>query len=402
MERLYDELGAPSAQTLRFALQREGLPTRGVEAFVRSQQERQVFKQVPPSDGKSAPMGVMQNLYTDLIDLYAFGSTERAILVLLDGFTRKVALQAVLDKKPETVAVAFQEALQRLRGYRRMRPAGAPDIKTLSSDAGYEYTSKPFQDVLERRNLVHKIKRAKNSISLVDRAIQTIKKQIFRRLARRGDLKWAEVVLDVEKAYNNSPHAGVFGGTPNDIAKNDETGQVLQFMQLQKTARALQYNDKLERSREQKLRAEGAFRPAVRVPFGRSFKPRWGEKKDVANVSMGQVRDQDGQLYPTNNVQPVPRGGEPDRALPDFSGRAQIETRFRENLRSFADELHAQLSDRWIGKRAALAMMSARWPQARPKKMSFEQWLGLYPNLFEVEGNRVRRAPPEAAAAQGA
>jgi len=401
MEQLFEELGAPSAATLRFALQRAGEPTRGVEAFVRSKQERQVFQAVAPSDGRSAPMGVMENLYTDLIDLYAFGSAERAIVVVLDGFTRKVALQAVLDKKPETVAVAFEEAMQRLRGFRRLRPSNAPVSKTVSSDAGYEYTSKPFQNVLERRNLVHKIKRSKNSISLVDRAIQTIKKQIFRRLARKGDLKWAEVLMDVEKAYNNSPHSSVFGDTPNDIAKNDESGQVLQFMQLQKTARALEHNDALERKREQKLRAEGAFRPAVRVPFGRSFKPRWGPRKNVADVSRGQVRDQDGNLYPTNNVLPVSRWG-PDRELPDFAGRAQIETRFRENLRPFAEELHAQLSDRWIGKRVALAMMSARWTQARPKKMSFEQWLLLYPQLFEVEGNRVRRAPLVAAAAREA
>ena len=391
MERLYSELGAPSAATLRFALQRAGETTRGVEAFVRSKQERQVFQAVAPSDGKSAPMGVMENLYTDLIDLYAFGSTERAILVLLDGFTRKAALQAITDKKPETVAVAFEEALQRLQGFRRLRPAGAPVSKTVASDAGYEYTSKPFQNVLERRNLAHKIKRSKNSISLVDRAIQTIKKQIFRRLARRGDLKWAEVLAEVERAYNNSPHSGLFGDTPSDIARNDDTGEVLQFMQLQKTARALQHNDKLERKREQKLQAEGAFRPAVRVPFGRSFKPRWGGLKDVADVSRGQVQDQDGQLYATNNVLPVPRSTGFDRALPDFSGRVQIEARFRENLRSFAEELHTKLSDRWTGKRAVFAMMPASWASARPKKMSFEQWLRLYPEMFEVEGNRVRK-----------
>ena len=393
MDELFSELGGPSAHALRFALQREGRSTRGVEAFVRSKQERQVFQKAPPSGGKSAPMGRMQTLYADLIDLFAFGSTEKAILVVLDGFTRKVALQAVVSKKNQTVATAFEKALVRLQGFRRpwRRRENADGIpKTLSTDTGNEWRAS-FQDALERRDIVHKLKRSKDCISLIDRAIQTLKKQLFRRLAKRGDTQWGDLVADVERAYNNTPHSGLFGDTPNDAASKTETGDVLSFMQLQKTAQALRHNDEIERKREQTLRAEGAFRPAVRVPFGRSYKPRWGPKMDIANVSRGQVETENGELFPTNNVLPVPRAGEPDRALPDFSGRVQIEARFRENLRSFAEELHTKLSDRWTGKRAVFAMMPASWASARPKKMSFEEWLRLYPNLFEVEGNRVRK-----------
>jgi len=212
---------------------------------------------------------------------------------------------------------------------------------------------------------------------------------MLRRLARRGDMRWWEVVSDVEKTYNNTPNAGVFSDTPADAASKTETGEVLRFMQLQQSARNLEHNNTVERQREQTLQAAGSFRPAVRNPFSRSYKPLWGEKKDVAEVSMGQVRDESGRLYPTNNVLPVP-SATVERELPDFSGRAQIETRFREALRPFAEELHANIEDE-ISIRAARALMDGEFERRKGRKMTFKSFLALYPRLFRVEGDTVKK-----------
>ena len=274
------------------------------------------------------------------------------------------------------------------------------------SDSGNEFKAE-FESMLKSENIVHKFKRSINSLGRLDRGIMAIKKQLFKRLASRGNLKWTSLIKPVEDAYNNSL-IEVTGATPNEVDSDSKEGKVHQFRELQKNAENFTHNQEVTDKKTEKLKKEGAFREKLeKTAFERSFQPKFGEKKEVAKVERGQVLDSEGKRYAVQEVQAVPKAGA-DKPMPRYKGRELIDTRLRDKLQPFAKELFDALPDEEITTQAAARLMREEFNATKPKTMNFATFLRLFPRLHskreqgQKESGPSRRANAASTSACGA
>ena len=384
MEPIYEELGAPSSRQLRFAALRRGVQVSAKEAqdFVNSKQEKQIFRQKVQSEGVTASRGPDQAWQIDLIDLKQFGNSNKVILVAMDPFTRKVALEGLASKRSEVVSEGFRKILQRW-----------PKPAEVTSDNGNEF-KQAFATMMNNEGIVHKFKRSINSLGRLDRGIQSLKKQLFQRLARKGDLKFDTLIPQVERAYNQL-YLGPLGMSPNDAAADDKQGRVERFKLMQENAANFEHNHEVTERKMEDLKKQGAFRQALgSTAFDRSFKPNFGPKREVATVERGQVVDTQGRRVAVNEVTVVPAGGV-DAPLPDMRGRGLRDQRIKDNLQSYAKDLWDALGDNELALTAASRLMSEEFARARPSTLLFSDFVRLYPTLFATSGTgqgmRVRR-----------
>ena len=382
LSELYEKLGAPSGRQLRFAALREGLQVsaKAADDYVKGKAERQVFAPRPVSDGVTASRGPGEEFQADLIDFKAQAlQNSKIVLAVIDPFNRQLRLEALPNKRPQTVADAFLRILQRFP---------KPKSITTDSDAAFKTL---FQKMLDEQNIVKKFRRGINSLARLDRSIGTIRRQLSQRLLRAGSRQWDKQVEAVEKAYNETLH-GALGTTPDDAAKDDNAGKIVQFQLQKENAEAFKQNTEANRAKETAVKEAGAFRQVVdRQAFMRGDKPNFGQVKQVANVERGQVTGTDNKTVSIKEVRAVPSSTQ-DVAIPDDRRRGLRDQKIKADLREFANDLHAALGDRELAVTAASRLMGEAFRKAKPSTLLFTQFLAYYPGLFAVtgEGNKKR------------
>ena len=148
---------------------------------------------------------------------------------------------------------------------------------------------------------VHRQKRPedRNATAVVDRTIQTLKKDLAGEVARRGG-KWDDHVADATEAYNARPHEAVHAA-PEDV----ETQPATQFRVLQDNAEKFQHNKQLTEGRQARLQQAGAFRAPTNA--NRSFQPSYGAAKELAGFDSMTVRATDGTETLLKHALAVPR-----------------------------------------------------------------------------------------------
>ena len=161
---------------------------------------RQILAPKPRSLGKSAAEGPNDRLQADLVD---FSQNTRGRnkygLVVQDVFTREIATKALPDKRAETVTRAAAEIIPDL-----VQEEGNYVVTT---DLGNEFQG---LEAALPGGAVHRQKDPtdRNATAVVDRAIQTLKKDLAGMVARRGG-GWGEHVDEAAEAYNARPHQAV-------------------------------------------------------------------------------------------------------------------------------------------------------------------------------------------------
>ena len=113
---------------------------------------------------------------------------------------------------------------------------GSPVIP--ATDLGNEFATLDRELPAEA---VHRTKRPedRNAIAVVDRGIQTLKKDLATRVARKGG-QWSDHFERAARAYNARPHETVHGA-PEDVERQPAT----EFRVLQDNADKFQHNKDL-------------------------------------------------------------------------------------------------------------------------------------------------------------
>ena len=139
---------------------------------------------------------------------------------------------------------------------------------------------------------MHRQKDPTDRNAMVDRAIQTLKKDLAGMVARRGG-GWGEHVDEAAEAYNARPHQAVTVA-PEDV----ETKPAATFRVYQDNADKFQHNKRLTEGRQRRLQEVGAFRAPTNAQ--RSFQPQYGPARDLASFGSMVVRGTDGSetLWP--------------------------------------------------------------------------------------------------------
>ena len=122
---IFEELNFPSAPRLKRVLTAQGIPfdAKEVDRLVRGETTRQIQAPRYKFDGKIDASDLNSRWFADLVDFTAApsedtgkdvglrptASNEQYILVVQDVFSRFVWTEALLNKRPQTVAAAFQK-----------------------------------------------------------------------------------------------------------------------------------------------------------------------------------------------------------------------------------------------------------------------------------------------------
>ena len=118
----------------------------------------------------------------------------------------------------------------------------------------------------------------RNATAVIDRAIQTLKKDLAGKVARDGG-GWAEHVAEVTEAYNARPHQAVTVGLEDVETKPAATPE---------HPEKFEHNKNLTEGRQRRLEEAGAFRAPTNA--ARSFQPQYGAVRELAGYDSMTVR----------------------------------------------------------------------------------------------------------------
>ena len=152
---------------------------------------------------------------------------------------------------------------------------------------------------------VHRTKRPedRNAIAVVDRGIQTLKKDLATRVARKGG-QWSDHFKRAAGAYNVRPHETVHGA-PEDVERQPAT----EFRVLQDNADKFQHNKDLTDRCVKAVEDAGAFRAPTNA--ARSFNPQYDNVQRLGAVDSMTVRSTEGRETLLKLALPAPHGGGP-------------------------------------------------------------------------------------------
>ena len=337
IESTAKRLNYPGANKLFDALRSDGVNVKykQVQAWNELQPARQIFAEVrrrkprrPPaetvdlSQGKFVALGLNDRWMADLADFTAQPSISgtgdpnhpfQYALVVENVFSRELYARALQTKDPVTVLQAFKEILTQA-GHKPSR---------LDTDNGSEFQGL-FDAFLKSQQIWHpeKDKQNPNWLAPLDRAIQTLKRAIFRNVVGNKDKDWASNLPQTIAGINEQPHSGLIGRSPEEIKDDPEA----QFMLRRQASDNLAHNSLVIHARDDKLFKKGAFRiQDPTKPFTRSFQPKFSDQvHDIHAVSNGFVNDTEGNVYRTRHVLPVPKGSLPASHTEEMRGGSAL------------------------------------------------------------------------------
>ena len=280
-----------------------GITRETVRLFLATDETKQLFRPLPESKGQTGAEAQQFRVQMDLIDMKyspskisARGPSYKNAIVLIDVMSRFAWGAPCVSKEPNDV----EPVLRRLLNSMEKLPA------FISSDKGNEFTG-PVATLLESKGIVHRTKgdtHDMNSLSVIDRCIQTIKKRLAESLAgKKGE--WAQRLPVVIRQYNATEHPAIHG-EPDDFGKAGH--EVSGFITQAENADKLQFNQKLLEKRKKKLEEEGGFRVPVGGPkaFHRGFKQAYsGEVFEIQKIEGSTAVGKDGKKVDVKRAMPV-------------------------------------------------------------------------------------------------
>ena len=294
LRELAQENFVTSSQKLMALARRKGVnvsPEMARQAL-QSDVGKQVFARGARSLGTSAATQPGKYLQADLIDFSKNTKQQGYAAVIADVFTRKVYAKAIANKDAGTVLEATKDLLQEI-------PGGGQDA-SFSTDQGGEWADVGETGVINRQKINGEV----NSIAVVDRRIQELKKMLARDATSKKDYNWKKGLQPAVRALNDNPTAAVHGA-PDDVGPEN----IQTFFVEQDNADKFMDNRDLHDRRKDALEEAGAYRAPIGTG-GRSFKPAYGEVRELAGVAPGGrfVVDTQGRRNLLALAQPVAKG----------------------------------------------------------------------------------------------
>lgn len=333
-EEVFEELNYPSAQKLKRVLEDRHIAynKKEINNLVQREAVRQVQAPKYRFDGKIKAFDIDDRWFCDLIDFTAAPSDrgEVYILVVQDVFSRFLWTEALTSKRREVVAKAFKDILTR---------SGATP-RSVTCDLGSEFTG-PFKDFIEQQGIEFSQKRKEdiNAIATIDTAIAQLKKALARDTRKIGTNDWASRLQKVTQGQNNNPIEEYLEGMPpSNVRNNPDLIDLLKQKNLQYS----EHNRKKIEKRAQAIEDAGRFRIMENKGgnFTRGFKPRFGEIREVQQISGAIVEDTKNKTHLTKFVLPVKdTTSDTGPRRIEQKGSALTDATRKSRLQPFADEL---------------------------------------------------------------
>lgn len=189
---------------------------RQVLAWLKKQEINQLFK--PAKKVKKISPTILKRPYdqiaVDLVDMQRMEyDGYNYILTCIDMFSKKAWVEPLKGKSGKVVSQGMNEILDDIKH----------PVKTIRSDNGSEFNSKPFKDILKKHNVKQIFSSAytPQSNGMIERLNGTIKKLIhmFSKATDRND--WVDYLQELVDNYNNTYHR-VIKSSPNKIIEEQK------------------------------------------------------------------------------------------------------------------------------------------------------------------------------------
>jgi len=188
---------------------------RQVMKWLASQELQQLFRNIKPTKDikstiASAPYKQiamdLKDMQNDAFDNYNY------ILAMKDLFSKKVWVEAIIDKEGPTVFKAIKNLLSSMKKM----------PESLRSDNGSEFLYLPLQKYLKKNKITHIFSSAGNPQSNggIERFNADLKRLINMYRTQTGDKNWVAKLPALIDNYNNSV-SRVTGKTPNQLDEID-------------------------------------------------------------------------------------------------------------------------------------------------------------------------------------
>lgn len=135
----------------------------------------------------------------DLAEFGVYAKENRGykfILLVIDCYSKQVWTRPLKSKKSNDVVDAFESILK--DGY-------VP--KHLQTDNGSEFYNRSFAALMQTYGINHYSTYSVTKAAIAERAIRTIKTNLYKQFSLRGKYKWIDILDDVVKNYNQRKHS---------------------------------------------------------------------------------------------------------------------------------------------------------------------------------------------------
>ena len=304
----YVKYGYPSAQKL-YELLGKKYKLEKITEVIANHPVYQLYKQKSKNLGGHiiafSPLELMQ---ADITFMDKFGHQNEGykyILLCIDVFSRYVWALPLKNKGTQEVYEAFKDV---------------PQPNKLMTDNGSEFTNKLFSAFLHNAGIFHQTALVgdHNALGIVDRMTLTLKSALYKRFIGNDNVKWKAVLEDVVKTYNNTPHEGIYGYTPNEAMNKKNVRAVLTTI-----------NTQLADKQIKKAVGEVGDNVRTRKPdwtFRRGYTPKWSEDVGKVEKRVGNIVTIDGKKYKITDIQVVNKeSGGAGRELKKEEKKAKVE-----------------------------------------------------------------------------
>ncbi len=158
-------------------------------------------------------------------DLASWNDDYKYILIAIDGFSKYVYAEPLKRKESKQTAEAFEKMLK----------VGGLNTLLLYTDAGKEFIGEPFQSVLRKYKIKHRICTSGDfHCPFVERVIRTIKEKLFPAMTSQISRRWLELLPKIVSTYNSTRHSST-GMRPYNAKLDENVLQVYNHIKKKQT-----------------------------------------------------------------------------------------------------------------------------------------------------------------------
>lgn len=224
LKKIYCDLSTAGSylgpDKLYTVLKNKGITNIGkhtVRKWLQNQDNYSLQKPVRQSFKKARVVvaGIDDQFDADLADVSNISHENdgvKYLLVVIDIFSKYLWIQPLKNKTAHEVVKGFKHIFD-----------GGRTCKKLRTDNGSEIISKVTRAYLKREGIYYFTTQNSNTkANIAERVIQTIKNMMYRYFTENRTHRYIDVLEDIVKSYNATPHKSLNNIAPKDVSKNNE------------------------------------------------------------------------------------------------------------------------------------------------------------------------------------
>lgn len=293
----YDEYNFDSAQVLHKKAARinPNITYGEVRRWLKKQAAHQVHTV------KIKKLKAFQPIYSEApnafqMDLTFFPSYQRQN----SGYTVLFTAIGVNNRRAYAYTLRSKDANELLRAFKEFHK-DVGKITTLTCDEGREFNNYLFKNYCTQHDItVFFVLRDSYKLGIINRFHRTLKEKLSRYMTVKATTRWIDVIDKIVENYNNTPHRGLHGLTPNEMDIVEEAILVVEKRNRLGKKKFNRADDRYEVGDKVRLRREFAKFEK------RSMKSRFSsEVYTVTKVGKNSLSIRDADGNEKHNVKPL-------------------------------------------------------------------------------------------------